>query len=286
MPFRIGGTSLGTTNLVRNINEAQKGVQEAQEALDTGKQQNNSLNSVLGSTFENQLRSTQQAQRNTQDGLSMVQETQDAVSELRDRAESIRDFAKEASKDSTTDSERSDLQDSIQDEQEKISELLDESSFNDKSLLDGQSVQIQTGPDAGQTSNVQLPDATNTGLGTVDASTQDGAKDGVEAAKDALDQIGSMERSLDGQNQALKSTIDTLDKRSDATDAVRGRLQDADEAQTKAKKVSNEIQLQRSQSLLDNALKVRRQTAATLIQSGAPNTAIGGSTPSLFESLA
>lgn len=245
----IGGSS---TSLL-NLRNSQKSLQSSMQRLSSGLRINSASDDPSGLAISEkitaQLRGTNQASDNVSDAMSMLDTAQGALGAVEENVQRVRELSVRASNATLTDSDREAIQQEIDQRKESIQDLTDRAQFNKKDVLKGGKLEVQSGADAGETSNVELPDTRGV-LGSIDVTTQDGAQEAIKQADDALETITNQQSQLGASINGLESRNNALQNTATNQAASRSRIQDANVASAAADKATFSVQTQANISVI------------------------------------
>lgn len=149
-------TNTASISAQYNLNKMQKSMDEAMQALSSGKRINSAADDAAGlsiaTRMESQIRGLNQAIRNANDGISLVDTAEGAMDEITNMLQRMRELAVQAANDTNDDINRASLNDEIGQLQQEIDRVVNTTEFNGKMLLDGTGdFSLQIGSAAGQT---------------------------------------------------------------------------------------------------------------------------------------
>lgn len=174
MPLSIN-TNIASMTAQRSFLNSNSALETAFERLSTGKRINSSVDDAaglaIGTDLQSRVRGLEQAIRNVNDGISMVQIAEGTLDEVTTILQRMRDLAVQASNGSLTSTERGFLET----EHSRLATALDSAlglaKFNETDLVDsdGTTMTIQSGADAGDTTNITIDGLTAASM-AVDAA--------------------------------------------------------------------------------------------------------------------
>ncbi|MDP4085195.1 MAG: flagellin [Bacillota bacterium] len=149
-----------------NVNSGQQAKSMAK--LSSGLRINSAADDAAGlaisEKMKGQIRGLDQASRNAQDGQSLVQTAEGALSQTTDILQRMRELATQSSSDTNTTSDRSNIQQEVDQLAKEITRISNTTEFNKQNLLaGGLNDTFQIGANAGQ--NIQL------NIGAMDAQS-------------------------------------------------------------------------------------------------------------------
>lgn len=150
---------------------ASQSLQTAMERLSTGKRINSAKDDAAGlaiaSRMTSQIKGMSVAVRNANDGISLAQTAEGAMGEVTNMLHRMKELALQSSNGTLKDSDRAALQSEVNQLTKEIANIAETTTFNGVKLLDGStdSINIQTGLNAGERTSLGLVDATTSELG-------------------------------------------------------------------------------------------------------------------------
>ena len=155
-------TNVTSLNAQRNLNDTQSLLNKSMQRLSTGLRINSAKDDAAGLAISNrmdsQVRGLNVAIRNSNDGISVAQTAEGAMKEVTSLLQRMREISVQASNDTYSASDRSSLQNEMDQLYEEIDRIADSTSFNGINLLDGSAGtrSIQVGAQADQTVSMTL----------------------------------------------------------------------------------------------------------------------------------
>lgn len=177
------------------------------------------------------------ALRNINDGISVVHVADGALEGVADTLSRMRELAVQASSGTLAAAGR----DAIQSEYEQLAGELDRvaetTEFNGVELADGStpSLDVQVGPDEGDTVSLTLPDTSASALGvdtaSLDFTSAAGARSAIDAIDAAIDQVSAERSELGASESRLSSALGVMTTEEESLTAASSRIQDTDYAE-------------------------------------------------------
>lgn len=129
-----------------------------------------------------------------------------------------------------------------------------------------QKVHIQAGCEPGQHIEIALPFISTPvmGISNVDASTQEGAGEGIIALKKAIEYVGNERSRMGAYQNRLEHTINNLDNVVENTQASESRIRDADLAKLMVENVINQVLSQTGQAMIAQSNQNRESVLGLL----------------------
>lgn len=128
-------------NAYSKLSKNQATTGKALEKLSSGLRINRAADDAAGlaisEKMRGQIRGLQQAEKNAMDGISLIQTAEGALSEVHDMLSRMRELAVQAANGTLTETDRTVIQDEINQLREQIDRVGNDTQFNTKKLLDG-----------------------------------------------------------------------------------------------------------------------------------------------------
>jgi len=165
------------------LGNAQMSMSTAMQRLSSGLQINSAADNPAGlaisAKMQNQVSGLNQAVANAQTGISLLQTADGALSQSQSIVQQMRTLAVQAANGTLTPTDRSTIQDEVNQLANQLTSIAQQTQFNSKNLLDGtlQNVNLQVGANANQTIGFSIGamDANSLGLQTQQASIASGS---------------------------------------------------------------------------------------------------------------
>jgi flagellin len=164
-------TNIAALNAQRNLGKTQGALNKSLQRLSSGLRINSAKDDAAGlaisTRMDSQVRGLNQAARNANDGISLAQTAEGAVQETTNILQRIRELSIQSANDSNSASDRAALQSEVSQLQAELNRIADQTTFNNKNLLDGSfaSQKFHVGTEAGQTISVSIGSARATAMG-------------------------------------------------------------------------------------------------------------------------
>jgi flagellin len=133
--------NLSAMNTNRMLGISTSSLSKSTEKLSSGYRINRAADDAAGlaisEKMRTQIRGFDQASSNAADGISMIQTAEGALNESHSILQRMRELAVQAANGTETDSDRSNLQDEIEQLQEELDRIASDTEFNTMPLLDG-----------------------------------------------------------------------------------------------------------------------------------------------------
>lgn len=229
------------------LSQNQNRIDENARQLTTGQRINNAAVDPAGLQvlidFQSQILGNNTAIRNSLDGISAIQIAEGGLSQVTDSLQQIRELSIQAQNGILNDQDRASLQNQADALLEGIRDTLGQATFNGQSLLseDGQ-LQLQTGPDAGDSQQVSTFDVgsqlDDLGLFSLDITSSDS----LNILDQAQDFLNTTAGEFGAAQNRLDSTINRLSENSINEAAAASRIGDTDFAQATSERANLLIQ--------------------------------------------
>ncbi|MDF2537026.1 MAG: flagellin [Herbinix sp.] len=133
--------NIAALNTYRQLGAANKSQSNAMEKLSSGLRINKAGDDAAGlaisEKMRGQIRGLDQASRNAQDGISMIQTAEGALNETHSILQRMRELGVQASNDTNTADDRSEIQKEVNQLTEEINRIGNNTEFNTKKLING-----------------------------------------------------------------------------------------------------------------------------------------------------
>lgn len=172
---QIINTNIPSLNAQRNLNTSQSSLAVSLERLSTGLRINSAKDDAAGlaiaERFTTQIRGLNQAIRNANDGISFAQTAEGALGTVGDALQRIRELAVQAANDTNSASDRTALDNEVQQLVAEVGRVANATEFNGQKVLDGSLSDLffQVGANQGQTIAVSGVDSRSSQLGASEA---------------------------------------------------------------------------------------------------------------------
>jgi flagellin len=212
---------------------------------------------AISEKMRGQIRGLEQASRNAQDGISLIQTAEGALNETHSILQRMRELAVQASNDTNTNADRTELQKEITALKAEIDRIANDTEFNTQALLDGtfQNKVIHIGANKNQalSFSINAMDSTAIGVNGVDVTTLAGAENAITAIDAAISRVSSERASLGAIQNRLEHTINNLGTSAENLTAAESRIRDVDMAKEMMEFTKNNILTQAAQAMLAQA---------------------------------
>ncbi|NCA15078.1 MAG: flagellin FliC [Proteobacteria bacterium] len=271
MALRIN-YNLAASVAQRSLGASQDNYAKQAERLATGLRINKAGDDAAGMAvserLKNQVRGLNQAARNAQDGISMVQTAEGAMSEAHTILARMRELAIQASNDTVTANDRTNLMTEFSSLYSEIDRIANATQFNGTAVLNGTQgnglvLQIGANKSSGGDNAVTLNISPSSGfqptmLGGVTMSAlsitaQSAASNGITVIDAAVNAVSTARASLGALQSRLESAGRSIAVASENAAAANSRIADADIAGSMSELVRAQILQQAGISVLAQA---------------------------------
>lgn len=133
--------NLGSMNALAALDQNGMALQSVLQQLSTGKRINSAADDAAGlaisQKMQSQINGLSQASQNAQDGISLIQTAEGALNETQSILQRMNQLSVQAANDSSTNSDRSQLQKEFSQLKSEVDRIASTTQFNSKNLLDG-----------------------------------------------------------------------------------------------------------------------------------------------------
>ena len=254
------GTNISALRAANASTSAQMSLSKSIDRLSTGKRINSAADDAAGNSIAtrmtSQIRGLNQAVRNANDGISLVQTAEGGMNEITNMVQRMRELAVQSSTGTLGTEDRANLQQEVTALLAQITEVATKTDFNGVKLLDTTgTVKIQTGINATDQIDIDLTavDVGDLAIGTVDISTDAGARTAITALGTALNSLTTAQAKLGAGQNRLQATVSSLVNRSTNLSEARSRIQDANFSEESTNLAKAQILSQASTAMLAQA---------------------------------
>ena len=213
---------------------------------------------AISEKMRRQVRGLTQASANAQDGISAVQTAEGALAEVHDMLQRMNELAVKAANGTETSADRAYIDAEVSQLKTEISRVATTTTFNEKSLLNGdfKGVNLQVGAenDTNQVITVDINKMSASVLGlTKDVKTDANALGAIDQIKTALATVSEQRSKLGAIQNRLEHTIKNLDNVVENTTSAESAIRDTDMATEMVKYSNNNILAQAGTAMLAQA---------------------------------
>jgi flagellin len=208
--------------------------------------------------FDTQVRSYQQAARNTNDGISMIQTVDGALGQLHGILQRMRELAVQSANGTLTSTDRSNLQTEFSQLQTEITRIASSTKFGNVQLLNADStITLQVGANNSANDTVQvtvrMQDAATMKVDSIKVDTQTGATAAIDSIDSAISRVSSDRATLGAMQNRLRVALDNDQVFAKNLGAAVGRIRDVDVAAESAALARNQVMAQAGVAMLAQA---------------------------------
>lgn len=159
---QVINTNVASLNAQRNLNTSQTALATSLQRLSSGLRINSAKDDAAGlaiaERFTSQIRGLNQAVRNANDGISLAQTGEGALGEITQNLQRIRELSVQSANATNSASDRTALNDEVQQRIAEVNRIASQTSFNGLKILDGTfgNAAFQVGANVNETINVGL----------------------------------------------------------------------------------------------------------------------------------
>ncbi len=159
---QVINTNVASLNAQRNLNTSQSALATSLQRLSSGLRINSAKDDAAGlaisERFTTQIRGLNQATRNANDGISLSQTAEGALAEMTSNLQRIRELAVQSANSTNSSSDRSALDQEVQQRLAELNRIATQTSFNGQKILDGSfgNAAFQIGSNVGETISLNL----------------------------------------------------------------------------------------------------------------------------------
>ena len=167
----VVNTNVMSLNAQRQLGKSQATQNEAMERLSSGLRINSAKDDAAGlaisTGFQSQITGINQAVRNANDGVSMTQTAEGSMDEMTNILQRMRELAVQSANDTNSDSNRSAIQEEVDQLHSELDRIAETTEYNGTKLLDGSagSTTLQIGANSGETLSFSIEGVTTNDLG-------------------------------------------------------------------------------------------------------------------------
>lgn len=266
-----------------NLNSSANALSQSLQRLSSGLRINSAKDDAAGlaisQTLTSAINGNNQAINNANDGISVGQTAEGALGQIANNLQRIREIAVQAANGSVSNTNRSQLQNEVDQLTQEISRIVQTTQFNGTNLLSGGStLTFQVGSSGAANNQVAISsvDLTSGGVlcsynsslsatGTISVTTQSGASSVLSALDSDIAEISTVRSTFGAVQNRFDAVVANLHNYVQNLTAANSRILDVDFASETAKLTQNQILQQAGASILKQA-NTLPQAALTLLQ--------------------
>ncbi|MGY0197760.1 flagellin N-terminal helical domain-containing protein [Leptothrix sp. BB-4] len=275
-------TNVVSLNAQRNQAASQSSLATSMQRLSSGLRVNSAKDDAAGLAIAErmsaQVKGMNVAVRNANDAISQMQTAEGAMGKIGENLQRIRELAVQSSNGSLSQPDRDNLQLEVDQLQEEIVRVVDNSKFNGVALFDGasKSVDFQIGADNGDkitadTTGFDLKTngnlkayASGAKAKAIDISSQASAQTVLDDMDTDIDTVNTARSTAGALQSRFEAVISQLQVTSENTAAARGRIMDADFASETANLSRAQILQQAGTAMIAQANQLPQQVMQLL----------------------
>lgn len=223
--------------------------------------------------MKSQIRSYQQALRNTNDGVSLLQVAEGGLGEISNIFTRMRELGIQAASDTIGEDERGFINQEMAQLMQEVDRIAESTTYGSRKLLNGEGdvFDFQVGISGSGESDVISFDSaqsnattSNLGVDGLDYTSKEGAKDALAVLDQAQKQVNGFRANLGALQNRLSSTTENLGTQIESLSIANSRIRDADIAESTAEYTKSNILLNATTNVLAQANEVPRQALRLL----------------------
>jgi flagellin len=276
-------TNVPSVTSQRHLEASRSMMERAMERLSSGKRINSAMDDAAGlsitHSLDKRIVSLQMGARNANDAISLIHLAEGALQEVSSMLVRMRELSTQATNSTYTQTDRSVIDDEIQQLKAEITRISDNTYFNGITVIGtAQTLSFQVGYDTSDVINLTTQDmeigdigstyftsgtytvTSSTGtsavlydLNNLEVSTLYGAKRGLTIVDNALAQVDAYRSKLGAVGNRLDHTASNLATRIENQMAARSRIEDADYSVESAELAKNQVLQQAGTAMLAQA---------------------------------
>ena len=271
----VVNNNIASINAQRNLGVSSSQLEGSVARLSSGLRITRAADDAAGlgisETLRAQIRSINQAVRNSNDGISLLQIADGGAEGIGNLLGRLRELAEQSASGILGSNERSFLDQEFVALRSEIDRISSVTEFNGVKLLSGTgndslSIQIGFRSSANDTLSLSLNDLnTNTlNLASTNVSTSGNALDALSNIDSAISAVASARANIGSLQNRIDAAVGNLQVANENITAAESRIRDADIAFESAKFVRNQILVQAGTSILAQANTLPQQALALL----------------------
>ena len=271
----VVNNNIASVNAQRNLGVSSSQLEGSVARLSSGLRITRAADDAAGlgisETLRAQIRSINQAVRNSNDGISLLQIADGGAEGIGNLLGRLRELAEQSASGILGSNERSFLDQEFVALRSEIDRISSVTEFNGVKLLSGTgndslSIQIGFRSSANDTLSLSLNDLnTNTlNLASTNVSTSGNALDALSNIDSAISAVASARANIGSLQNRIDAAVGNLQVANENITAAESRIRDADIAFESAKFVRNQILVQAGTSILAQANTLPQQALALL----------------------
>ncbi|HEX7732314.1 MAG TPA: flagellin [Rhodanobacter sp.] len=223
-------TNVSSLNAQNNLTKSQSALATATQRLSSGLKLNSAADNAAGfaiaQRYTTQIGGLSQASANASDAINLAQTAGSALDQVTANLQAIRDLAVQSANGTYTDSDRSSIDQEVQQRLAEITRIANQTTFNGSKVLDGSlgTKSFQVGADVGQTISVNLQTSVKaSAMGSIaqmETGNLSGAFQDASGNATTLDLSKISITGTDGKSVTLAGTASNVQDLADAINAA------------------------------------------------------------------
>lgn len=260
--MQVINTNVSSLTAQRALAETQEAQRTAMERLSSGKRINHAKDDAAGmSVAENmtsQIRTLNQAVRNSNDGISYVQTAEGALDEVSDMLQRIRELAVQADSGTLNSSQQDYIDLEVSALGAEIGNVISNTKYNDINVFTSGAQTLQAGWNDSDTITIGVSAGLSSNLDTFisftgTAGSADTKALTLSSVDTALDKVNEARSKLGAQQNRLEHNASNLMNVSENLSAARSRVMDTDFAAESAELARTNVLQQAGMAMLSQA---------------------------------
>ena len=276
-------TNIASLNAQRNLSTSTESLKTSLQRLSSGLRINSAADDPAGmaisQSMTTQINGNEQGVRNANDGISLAQTAEGALGQIQNNLQTIRQIAVQAANGTISDTNRSQLQQEVDQLTQEISRIIQTTNFNGTLLLSGgNTITFQIGASGvannqviasglDLTSGISSYSVDLTGIKTIDITTSAKASAVLSALDSDIDKVSNDRSQLGAIQNRFQAVIANMQNYVQNLKDSRSRIIDTDFASETANLTQQQILQQAGTAILSQANQVP-QAALTLLKGG------------------
>ncbi|MCA9504310.1 MAG: flagellin FliC, partial [Myxococcales bacterium] len=220
-------------NLANTTNSLQRSLQRLSSGLRITRASDDAAGLAISENFRADVRSLTQAQRNANDGISMLQIAEGALNEVSSILIRQRELAIQAANGTLGDTERTTIDNEVQDLVSEIDRIAAVTQFNGTSVLNSTAtISFQIGVDNSANDRIDvssvLASSDAIGVSGISLTSASGARTSLALIDSAISQVASLRAGFGTVQNRLESAIRSIAVAVENTAAAESRIRDVD----------------------------------------------------------
>ena len=248
------GFIFGANTLNKNQNFFEKTVEKSSSNKRINSAADDAAGIAVLSKLEAALSGKEQAIRNAADGQGLLQTADSGAAEISNILNRMKELAVQAASGTKSIAQREALQSEADQLTAEISRIADNTSFNGRTPLSGENINLQVGPSTEEQINVTLEAVNSSDLqldaGRVSFDTSSKARDAISTIDVAIEKVSSVRSDIGGSVNRISSAIENLSNAAKNTKVAAGRVSDADIAGEATRRAKSQLLQQSGVAML------------------------------------